>query len=192
MQWKLVCYRATSDVWILNHFPISGAFITSLLGTFRPTHAWTHTSIFPFSHKISLSPTPQFLADTYRNKIIFDISTLLVKLADISQRVQKLRGEEYDHVRTQSVGNTAKTISHFVNQPRLSQGYDSLFKCLSLQTRKTQSKAKAESRIYHKEAQMWNVLCFSTMVWVYRQMISCFTLGSRRHGKQLLRAQPPI
>lgn len=111
----MVCYWATSDVWIRNHSPISGAFIASLLGTFRPTHAWTHTSIFPFRYKISLSPTQQFIANSYRNKIIFDISALLVKLVDISQWVQKLRREEYDCVRKQSVGYTAKKVSQFVD-----------------------------------------------------------------------------
>lgn len=94
-----------------------------------------------------------------------------MKLVDISQWVQELRGEEYDHVRKQSVGNAAKMISQSVNQPRLSRGYESLFKCLPLQGRKAQSKAKAESRIHHKEAERCVVLCFSIMGWAYRQNI---------------------
>lgn len=116
----------------------------------------------------SLSPTQQFIADCYRNKIIFDISALLVKSVDISQWVQKLRREQYDCVRKQSVGNRAKMVSQFVDQPCFSQGYDSLFKCLSLQGRSIQDKAKAESRIYHKEVEMCNVLCFTHMGWEYR------------------------
>lgn len=59
----------------------------------------------------SLSPTQQFFADPYSDKIILDISDPLVQLPGFSQQVQKLRGEEDDHLRKQSVGDTAKKIS---------------------------------------------------------------------------------
>lgn len=50
-----------------------------------------------------------------------------MELVDISQWVQKLRGEKCDHARKQSSGNAARRSSPFVNHAHRSQGPDFSF-----------------------------------------------------------------